>query len=173
MEHSLTLVTDTLIFRPLSTKDSEQFRLLRNQEENRKWFKHTDLISPEQQQLWFENYLKREDDYMFSLYLPNNCFIGCLGLYDVDMEKKAAEFGRLIIDQKAAGEKHMGRQAVYGACLIAKEQLSLSSLYLEVYDNNVPAIKTYKNAGFSIIRAFLQSDGRKMFYMERSLLDLR
>ncbi len=42
----------------------------------------------------------------------------------------------------------MGTLALLLLCDLAREQLGLIRLYLEVYEDNIPAVKTYEKAGF-------------------------
>ncbi len=146
MEHTFTCRGHGLILCPFSAKDSECYRLLRNRENNRRWFFFSDPISREAQEDWYRSYLKKDDEYMFSIYTENGTFLGGAALYHIG--EHAAEFGRLIVDRTAAGRGGVGTLALLLLCDLAREQLGLIRLYLEVYEDNIPAVKTYEKAGF-------------------------
>jgi ribosomal protein S18 acetylase RimI-like enzyme len=56
--------------------DSDKLRIWKN--EHRHFFFYQDLISPEDQERWFEGYLAREHDYMF-MVITQGQDIGCMG----------------------------------------------------------------------------------------------
>lgn len=82
---------------------------------------------------------------MFAI-VANEEFIGGCGLYNIDKKTKMAEFGRILISEKARGGTG---QIVIGAVLaIAREELGISRVYLEVKKSNNLAIRAYRKAGF-------------------------
>lgn len=149
MEHLIYHETQNLRITPLFSKESEYYRLLRNREDNRSFFLNSGFISQEQQESWYSKYIE-SPDYMFSIYHKNvpAVFIGGAGIYNIDPSKRDAEFGRIIIDRYIVGGRGYGLEALLAICEIAREQLGLESLFLEVLPDNVPAIKTYERAGF-------------------------
>lgn len=168
IEHTFTCTDAALLLRPLTPADSERYRLLRNQDQNRRCFFYSDPISVKSQQEWYQNYLRRENDYMFAVCDADGTFLGGAALYDVTGD--TAEFGRLIIDQAAAGRSGCGAQALLLLCRLARETLHLTSLHLEVYQDNLPARKTYEKAGFLTKRQYPAPDGmRDICYMEKLL----
>lgn len=168
MKHTFTCSDKDVTLRPLSCEDSEKYRQLRNQEQNRRCFFYSDRITKNAQQKWYDNYLKKENDYMFSVYNHNGQFLGGAALYD--MQTDHAEFGRLLIDRTAAGQGGTGYQVLMLLCQLAKEQFHLSYLHLELFEDNLPAKKTYEKAGFVCKKRYLSPDGaRYLNYMEKIL----
>ena len=147
MKHNLCAANGEILLMPMSHNDSEQYRLLRNREENRIWFGSQSIISNEQNELWYAKYINRENDYMFSvLKKANGAFLGGCAIYDIVEETGVAEFGRIIIrnDMRKSG---YGFSTVMAALDIARE-LELTEVILEVKANNTAALTTYERAGF-------------------------
>lgn len=167
MKHTLTTADDVITLRPLSAEDSERYRLLRNQERNRVCFFYSEIITPEAQRRWYRQYLTAADDYMFSVYDKEERFLGGAALYHI--EAGGAEFGRLLIDRDAGG-KGTGLRALLLLCGLAAQCFGLSLLHLEVYEDNLPARKTYEKAGFTVRKRYPSPDtGRYLLYMEKDL----
>ena len=55
----------------MTMQDSESYRILRNKPEIRKWFYSNSVISADEQRLWFENYLHKDNEIMFSIIYRN------------------------------------------------------------------------------------------------------
>lgn len=146
--------------------DSERYRKVRNQNENRKWFCLSDIISETQQLLWYKKYLSTEDEYMFSIFDKKNNYIGGCGLYHIDREKRSAEFGRIVIDKNMQRNGY-GYQVILAVIKIAKEYIGIRTLFLTVKRENIPAIKIYKKAEFQIMPDNDAKD--ELIMMERGL----
>jgi len=148
MFHKLTGYFNRVILQPLVEEDIEPLRVLRNRE--RKWFIYSEEINWKSQQLWFGKYLQKENDYMFSVTEMNrpNVFIGAVALYNVINDEKTCEFGRIVIDREAATQKELGFDTTVCACEIGFKQLGLKRIVLEVFKDNIRAVKTYQKTGF-------------------------
>lgn len=147
MRHDYSIEYQKAVLTPLTEEDSEKLRVLRNRNSDR--FLDRSYISSETQRNWYYNYLEIINDYMFSVRLcSDNRWIGAAGIYNIDTVQKIGEFGRLVIDQNAAGTGGYGVIATKAISIIAFTQLQLKKLKLEVYYNNVPALVTYLKAGF-------------------------
>ena len=135
--------------RPIQQSDIETLRLWRNQAAIRRWFVYSGIISAEQQQIWWEKYAAVSDEVMFMLEtLPNNLPIGAVSLYKI-IPGSSAEFGRLMIGSLAAQGQGF---AVAAVCLVTEfgfKTFQLNNIYLEVFPDNISAIKVYEKAGFS------------------------
>lgn len=148
---------------PLSAEDSEKMRVLRNK--NRNCFVYSGEISEQAQAAWYQSYLERTDDYMFSvIYVPTGMWIGAVGLYDIAGGE--AEFGRLLVDGTAVGKRGLGVPVTEAACRIGFESIGLQRIRLEVYADNMAAVKTYEKAGFSYFGGCKDKTGRDMLCME-------
>lgn len=147
MEHQYHAFQEKVSLVPMDLESSEKYRIVRNHEENRKWFLSEEKISLRSQREWFQKYLLAENEYMFSILDESKIFIGGCGLYGIDKDRGKGEFGRIAIEpeRKFAG---YGYLATVAAVRIAKEELGLKELLLEVKRNNISAQKMYMKAGF-------------------------
>lgn len=150
MKHSYSITGENIILVPMNENSSELYRRLRNREDNRNFFFNSDIISSEQQTKWFQNYLEKETEYMFSVLLKEDeTFIGGIGIYDIDRLGGKAEIGRIIIDRNLAGGKGYGTEAIKGVTCIAERFLNMKELYAYIYTANTASIKSFLHAGFN------------------------
>ena len=150
-------------FVPVRENEQVRLRLLRssdlqltlhwrNQDHIRRWFFHSDLITPEQHTRWFEQYAERDDDFVFVIEDVQNGGqpVGQVALYHVDWQQSRAEFGRLMIGEDSAAGKGLAFTATQLTLQIAFQSLGLREVYLEVYADNSRAIAIYTRAGFQV-----------------------
>ena len=147
MKHNYTIAFDDIYLSPLTCETSENYRRLRNHPDIRQWFRYKDDISEAQQKRWFEKYINAPCDVMFAIFSSeSHDFIGANALYNIN-GKGRAEYGRIIIDPELRG-RGFGYKATCAAILIARDQMNLQQLVLEVYDANQRAISIYRKCGF-------------------------
>ena len=164
MKHSYTIQRRGIRLIPLTAESSEKYRLLRNRDDIGKWFIFKNKISSEQQLNWFRRYEDNPNDIMFSIIDADEKFIGCNSIYNIDRKAGKAEYGRLIVDPACAGRGY-GALATKMAISIAREQLKLNELYIEVYSDNIPAINAYHKAGF-------RDNGKVFDYSGKSMISM-
>ncbi|MEI7028200.1 GNAT family N-acetyltransferase [Paenibacillus sp. y28] len=138
------------MLRAVTAQDIEQIRAWRNQDFIRTSFIDQGMISEEQQRLWFERYVNAADDQMFLIIEkePSCRPVGTAALYRIDRQQLTAEFGRLMIGEPTALGKGYGQEATRLLCKHAFRHLGLKQLYLEVLENNLRAIRIYRQCGF-------------------------
>lgn len=158
---------EDIVLKSLEQKNIEDLRILRNKKENRKCFIYQNEITKEEQEKWYKNYLKKENDIMFSAFINGVLEkpIGYAALYDIDKNSKKCEFGRIIVDKSRVSKKGIGYQITKCLCEIGFEKLGLEMIYLEVFSDNIPAIKTYLKAGF-VEKNRYEKEGKEIIYME-------
>jgi acetyltransferase, GNAT family len=158
---------EDIVLKSLEQKNIEDLRILRNKKENRKCFIYQNEITREEQEKWYKNYLKKENDIMFSAFINGVLEkpIGYAALYDIDKSSKKCEFGRIIVDKSRISKKGIGYQITKCLCEIGFEKLGLEMIYLEVFSDNIPAIKTYLKAGF-VEKNRYEKEGKEIIYME-------
>ena len=132
----------------MTMQDSESYRILRNKPEIRKWFYSNSVISADEQRLWFENYLHKDNEIMFSI-IYRNFFAGGGGIYHIDSIQKSAEIGRIVVDKTVAVERGVGKNAILAASQLAF-QLGIKTLYANIYADNIASQKAFKGAGFDL-----------------------
>lgn len=122
----------------------------RNQGDIRKWFLHSDVITPDQHRRWFERYRDRDDDFVFVIEETETLkrAIGQASIYNVAWAAGHAEFGRLLIGDPQAVGLGLARIATQRLVGEAMAGLGLSDLRLEVRSDNVAAIAVYRASGF-------------------------
>lgn len=122
----------------------------RNQDSIRRWFFHSNILEIEQHTQWFEQYLTRDDDFVFIAEDARNGYrpFGQVSLYHIDWEARRAEFGRLFIGEAFARGRGLGLAVTRQALVIAFQHLDLNEVYLEVFAENVAARNIYLKAGF-------------------------
>lgn len=165
MRHNYSGIYGRVELRPLNAGDAELMRRLRNRRRDR--FVTSEEISEQQQREWFDSYQDKAGDYMFSVYhLETGKWVGAVGIYDLDEETGQAEFGRLMVDSGIVGEHGLGTYATICASEIAFAVLKVKKLILEVYADNIAAIKTYDRSGFKKLHTIKDPNGREMIQME-------
>lgn len=166
MKYDGKLENDLLLLRPIKETDIEQVRDWRNNKNTRKWFINDSLITEEQQRQWYKRYLNNPHEIIFIIEEKeeNNRAIGMASLYDINQHKRRAEFGKLFIGEGSARGKGYGSQVVKMICDLAFEYYHLVSVHLEVLENNLRGIKTYKKLGFRIYGESI-TEGKKLLHM--------
>lgn len=115
---------------------------------NRKWFLDQKILTQQDQEKWFKNYLENDLDKMFIIEAKEGTAIGTVGIYNIDYHKREAEFGRLIIGEDVFKGKGMAKEANMLLLKYAFEKLDLIKIYLKVFHDNIKAIELYKRCGF-------------------------
>lgn len=140
-----------LVFRLISNFDIETLRLWRNKEENRTKFIYNGIISSEQQINWYESYKIKNNDLMFIVSESSSgTLFATVSLYDIDFTNLSAEFGRIMIGEDDYKGKGLGAKSTSVIVNYAFEELNLAMVYLEVFSDNISAIRTYQKAGFIV-----------------------
>ena len=133
----------------ISKEHIEKLRKWRNKEEIRKNFLNTDIISAEQQNQWFSSYIKKDNDIMFIIKdKKNQEEVGAIALYNIDSEKKQAEYGRLMIGEESAKGKGIALKSIKLMLDFAFNELLLDKVYMDVFTENYPSININKKLGF-------------------------
>ncbi len=65
------IVGERVRLRLLEEADLPRTLAWRNQDHIRRWFVHSDVISPEQHRRWFGAYRERDDDFVFVVEAPD------------------------------------------------------------------------------------------------------
>lgn len=156
-----------IYIRPLIADDIETLREIRNRKENRRNLLYQDVISNEQQKAWYHSYLKKDNDYMYSVIRKtDNKIIGFAALYEMNYEE--CKFGRLLVDRKVYKESGLGKFILQEMISLARELFQLKKIKLEVFSDNIPAVRIYTQCGFKIYSS-INFHGRELICMELSL----
>jgi diamine N-acetyltransferase len=105
---------------------------------------------------WLTCYENIDSDILFFIEAPVGNPVGQVSIYNVDMDKKLAEFGRII-----KGEKECPENLMNHACATVLQwafySLQLKKISLEVFADNKAAISLYKKLRFNILDILLFS----------------
>ena len=134
---------DSLSLRAINEHDLEYLRQWKN--EQREFFFHKDIITPEQQRAWFAKFQVRNHDYMFIVDL--NCkAIGCMGIRMLD---EAWDIYNVILGSLEYGNKgYMGK--AFQTMLTFAQSVKKCPITLQVLKSN-PAVVWYTKNGFVAI----------------------
>ena len=101
---------------------------------------------------WFDGMLEREGkrDYRFVIcLLEDGRSIGTVGLHEVDREAGSAAFG-IAIGEKDEWDRGYGTDALNAVADFGFSALRLERLWLDVYEQNLRARRSYEKAGFTV-----------------------
>lgn len=131
--------------RSIMQNDIEDLRVWKNN--NRESFFYKQEILPEEQVIWYQKYLHREDDYIFIVEVLNDDTwekIGCLGFRVVE--------GNIDLYNIIRGRRTEARSSMREAMQILLAYISARYSYpikCDVLVDN-PAVEWYNKCGFSI-----------------------
>jgi RimJ/RimL family protein N-acetyltransferase len=155
--------------RLLTEDDLEMTLAWRNRDDVRRWFKQSDIISMESHRAWFTQHQLVDDSIMFVVEDINGDAVGQVSIYSIDREAGEAEVGRFIAAPGASGKGFI-REAINALVEFAFTELALQRVYLEVYADNLRAIRLYDSLGFLPIAADRPTTcdvARAVVFMER------
>lgn len=101
---------------------------------------------------WFERMVEaqgRDHWYFISCLLDNERPVGNVGLFDVDLTNGNAGIGIAIGDPDDQG-RGLGTDALEVVLDFGFGELRLERMWLDVYDGNTRAIRSYEKAGFAL-----------------------
>ena len=129
MNHNYEITYKNVRLCPLSEKDIENLRVWRNDEGNSKYLRKIPYITPDGQRNWFDDYLKNEDEFCFSIIENQNLkrVVGSLSLYN--FHEDSCEFGKILIGDNEAHGRRIGVNAA-----VAETMIAFSEIHLKIYD---------------------------------------
>jgi RimJ/RimL family protein N-acetyltransferase len=151
-----------LTLRPITEADLDRTLGWRNREDVRIWFKTFDRIDPSQHRAWFAQYSATDDDFVFLVEFEG-APVGQASVYGINRADRTAELGRFIAAPEARGRGLMDL-ACAELLRFCADTLQLTSVYLDVKEDNARAIGLYRRRGF-------EEEGRRdgIIRMRRSL----
>lgn len=135
-----------LKLRMLEFEDLPMTLAWRNRDDVRVWFKTSEIIDKDQHLNWFKQYVDKPNDYVF-IVIADGKPVGQVAIYDISPETRAAEVGRFIAAPGETGKGYM-RAAITALLDVARNQLGLLSVNLQVLAHNERAIRLYQRLGF-------------------------
>jgi len=132
--------------REITKNDTPLILKWRNSEFVSKNFVIREKFTEQSQKNWLENVIAKGKAVQY-IILYDNTPIGSVYIRDIDNIHKNGEFGIFIGEKDYIG-KGLSLSATKEILKIAFKELNLHRVYLRVFPDNIPAIKTYEKAGF-------------------------
>ena len=129
----------------VSFDEIELLRIWKNS--HRQFFFNKNIITRIQQIDWFEEYSKRDNDYIFVVKYKNKS-IGCMGIRQIDAEWEV--YNVILGDLSYGGNGLMGK--AFQMMLSFALNINKSIIFLRVLNTN-PAIGWYEKNNFKKIHA--------------------
>ncbi len=134
--------------RPLERQDLELVAKWRQSSAAIEAFFSADPVSLSTQGLWYEAYLRDQNDMMFVIILDDGTPVGTIALVNIDHRNQKAEYARLLIGDPTFKRKGVAESASRELLAFGFKQLHLTKIYLEVFETNHAAVSLYKKLGF-------------------------
>lgn len=134
--------------RPISSSDTENVVIWRNNPNVRKFFINQSLITVQSHMEWLNNFVSTKKVYQFIIEnKTENKDVGSIYLRDVDLVHQTAEYGIFIgeDDQRGKGIAYLASKLILD---FGFGQLNLKQIILRVLKENTIAIKSYERIGF-------------------------
>lgn len=137
---------ELLNFTELSESDVRYVLKMRNHPEIKKWMYNQEDITMTQHSGFIES-LKTDNNKYYFIVKQAGIIIGSVNFTKIDQHKKTADFGLYANPfEIIAG---VGRTLEDVAISCAKNNLKLSALNLEVFENNKKVVNLHKKYGFA------------------------
>lgn len=144
MNHNIHVQGFAFSLRPVRPDDAQFIFDIRSSSPARHRYIHPIGPDVDQQREWIASYLQRDNDYYWVISRNSTGKDeGLIGIYDLDDQRKTAEWGRWILLPSSLG-------AVESALLIyrtAFQYLSLKSLYCITVADNKPVVSFHDSCG--------------------------
>lgn len=145
---NLALNDDKVTLRLFQEEDLLFTLELRNNPRIRKWFFDSEPIKPRNHLIWYEDYKRRGNDFVFIIEeTGTHKPIGQISLYNIDWKTNFAEFGRLMLAPEYQG-KGFAHAATKLLTDTAIEQWHIQEIDLATMATNIPALRIYEKCGF-------------------------
>lgn len=169
MRHSYIKKYDNVKIRQIEKKDLEFLRIWRNNPDNTKFLRKIPYITDEMQKQWFDSYLEDNAEMAFAIEELNilHQIVGSMALYNI--EQSRAEVGKILVGEPKAHGLNVCVNALNAVKELAREKLKLKTLYLHVYQDNIPANIVYERAGFRIDSEHVADNGMIEYTMSIEL----
>lgn len=150
MIHNYSTKYKNIELKPLEKKDIFKLKDWRNDTKNSKYLSKLPHITDEMQIKWFNNYLKDDNEIIFSIneIIDLQRVVGSISVYNFD--GNTCEVGKLMVGDNEAHNKKIGYNSMIALLNLIFDNMKYTTVYLYVFQNNIPALKIYKKIGFKI-----------------------
>lgn len=136
-------LADMLEVRRMTERDVNDFSRMRNAEDTYRWFFSGKKFSPGEVKRWLQNLPPTDEVYMVD---HGGDVVGTCSIYNIDLEEKSAEVGRIIVDSSMRG-RGLGSRILNEMIRICKVK-GLKMIYAYIKEDNVRSQKAFQKVGF-------------------------
>jgi len=168
MKHDYIILTEHLRLRQVQFDDIFYIMEWRNNEETRKWFLNSTIITREEQALWYKEYLENDNDIMFIIEerINTHNILGTIALTDINSDNHSAQAGRFMIGNLNSRGKGIGFESMAAVCEFGFNTLRLDKIYSRVYKDNIRSLKVFNKVGFKTIGKEHLENNRDILILE-------
>lgn len=146
-----------IYLRLMEWEDTDLIIRWRNLDEVRRRFIYRAEFTREGHEAWIHNYINTGRAVQFIICdKENDKPLGSVYIRDIDRTHHKAEYGIFIGEESARG-RGIGTAAARLCLKYCKEKEGLHRVFLRVFSDNEPAIRSYEKAGFQR-EAYLKDD---------------
>ncbi len=145
-----------------SNSDLEQLYMWRFDHQNYDAFYTFPNVNVEQFSSWMTSNLNDKSQKNFVLKTTEGQLIGTISLLNIDNHNKRAEVGRVLLGENEFKGKGFAKNMMKELHNYAFNELGLEKLYLEVFEDNLPACGLYKSCGYEqegLLKKHIFKDG--------------
>lgn len=143
---------EKVYLRPITDDDTEKVVTWRNKDFVRKNFIYQKFFTEAGHRAWLKNQVEPGHVAQFIICVEGLGEIGSIYLRDIDREKRTAEYGAFIGEEKALGCGY-GTQAARLVLEYGFGTLGLEYIFLRLLEKNSRAARSYEKAGFRRIES--------------------
>ncbi len=144
MKHAISISGYSYLLRPAEIEDAGFIVDVRAGHSERNRYIHAVSRDVSLQEDWMKKYYERDNDYYFVIEnMLTGKPEGLVGIYDIDQQKKIAEWGRWII----LPESLAAVESAYLMYRVAFEILGLESVYSRTVKDNVAVVSFHDSFG--------------------------
>lgn len=137
---------DIISLTPLKKEDSKKLYEWINDRETRICSYYYTPISELQHDEWFNKIQKRDDLFIFAIRTADGDIVGTCQVYNINWVYRSAMFQIRI--GKENRNKGIGTKSIKKLLQFTFFDINMNRISLEVFENNIPAIKLYTKCGF-------------------------
>ncbi len=159
MKHNYGAFYQNVKLRPLERKDIECLRIWRNDSTKTQFLRRIEKITPNMQEIWYNNYLLNSDEFIFAIEETEKLcrVVGSVALYN--FKNEMAELGRIQIGDDEAHGLGIGKKSLVLTSAIGIYQMKLKKIVSSVHQENMPAYKNNMKVGFIVAGSHAASMG--------------
>jgi RimJ/RimL family protein N-acetyltransferase len=174
----MMIVNDQVRLRAIEKEDLLYFVKWLNDPEVQRWISLRMPLSLAEEEEWFSNQLKKSPfERPLAIEIQPDpqkedwIFVGNCTLFKIDWQNRSAEIG-IHIGEKTYWDQGYGTKAMRLLLKHGFETLNLHRLWLQVFETNQRAIRSYEKAGFSLEGKFREAQFQEGKYLDVMIMSV-